>query len=152
MRLSYSKVKRWQARIASGDETGKGEERSTPQVSWCGRSVHDTYEPNVVALHNAHMFCCQLNDCWPVTSWALVDYFLRPKPVFFSVARELRPVTVGLARYEKKGPGNPRSAAVQSQFFVAAWATNATLEPVSVSTHDDDTSLENKIIESGSDR
>lgn len=59
----------------------------------------------------------QLNDCWPVTSWALADYFLRPKPAFFSVARELRPVTVGVARYEKKGQGNPKSAAIQSQFF-----------------------------------
>ncbi|GHJ85131.1 hypothetical protein NliqN6_1533 [Naganishia liquefaciens] len=40
----------------------------------------------------------QINDCWPTTSWAIVDYFLRPKPAFFAVARELAPFTVGMAR------------------------------------------------------
>ena len=76
----------------------------------------------------------QLNDCWPVTSWSLVDYFLRPKPVYFSVARELRPVTVGIARYERKGPPptNPKSATLRSEFSFAIWGTNATLEPISV--------------------
>lgn len=40
----------------------------------------------------------QINDCWPTTSWAIVDYFLRPKPAYFAVARELAPFTVGMAR------------------------------------------------------
>lgn len=35
-----------------------------------------------------------------MTSWAVVDYFLRPKPAFFSIKRELSPVTVGLKRRE----------------------------------------------------
>ncbi|KAF8320927.1 glycoside hydrolase [Clavulina sp. PMI_390] len=82
--------------------------------------------------YNAGVLVWQLNDCWPVTSWALVDYFLRPKPAFFTIARELRPLTVGIARYEKKGPV-PKSSAEASQFFVAVWATNATLEANTVS-------------------
>lgn len=40
----------------------------------------------------------QLNDCWPVTSWAIADYFLRPKPAYFTIARELAPYTVGMTR------------------------------------------------------
>ncbi|OOF90956.1 glycoside hydrolase family 2 protein [Aspergillus carbonarius ITEM 5010] len=40
----------------------------------------------------------QLNDCWPTISWAIVDYFLRPKPAFYAVARVLNPVAVGVRR------------------------------------------------------
>jgi len=58
----------------------------------------------------------QLNDCWPVTSWATVDYRLRPKPAFYTVKRELAPLAVALAR-----------AAGGTAF----WAINATGAPVS---------------------
>src|SRR5690606_32016636 len=57
----------------------------------------------------------QLNDCWPATSWAIVDYFLRPKATYYVVARELAPVVVGLARL---GGG------------AAVWAVNGTVHPV----------------------
>lgn len=40
----------------------------------------------------------QLDDCWPTISWAIVDYFLRPKPAFYAVARVLRPVAVAVRR------------------------------------------------------
>ncbi|KAI9376450.1 glycoside hydrolase superfamily [Aspergillus egyptiacus] len=40
----------------------------------------------------------QLNDCWPTISWAIVDYFLRPKPAFYAVARVLKPVAIGVRR------------------------------------------------------
>lgn len=40
----------------------------------------------------------QLNDVWPVTSWALVDYFLRPKPALYAIARALEEVAVGIER------------------------------------------------------
>ncbi|KAL4805315.1 glycoside hydrolase superfamily [Aspergillus unguis] len=40
----------------------------------------------------------QLNDCWPTTSWAIVDYFLRPKPAFYAVGRVLKPVAIGVRR------------------------------------------------------
>ncbi|KAJ9215889.1 CAZyme family GH2 [Paecilomyces variotii] len=40
----------------------------------------------------------QLNDCWPAISWAIVDYFLRPKPAYYAIARALSPVAVGVQR------------------------------------------------------
>ncbi len=40
----------------------------------------------------------QLNDCWPVTSWALVDYALRPKAAYYAVKRALAPLVVELAK------------------------------------------------------
>ncbi|HEU4324366.1 MAG TPA: glycoside hydrolase family 2 protein [Roseiflexaceae bacterium] len=57
----------------------------------------------------------QINDCWPVTSWAIVDYERRAKPAYYSIRRELAPLALGLAHAEG-------SAAV--------WAVNATPEPV----------------------
>jgi beta-mannosidase len=71
----------------------------------------------------------QLNDCWPVTSWAIVDYFLRPKPAYFAIARELQTYTVGMTRKTEKIFANPKTAA----FFVIdttleIWGTNKTLE------------------------
>lgn len=39
----------------------------------------------------------QLDDCWPVTSWAVVDYALRPKAATYVLRRELAPLAVGLA-------------------------------------------------------
>ncbi|KAF8492119.1 glycoside hydrolase [Gautieria morchelliformis] len=79
----------------------------------------------------------QLNDCWPVTSWAIVDYFLRPKPVYFTIAREMRRVTVGIARLVQQNRENDRPrqfyefGAFQSRSAtIDVWATNATLETV----------------------
>lgn len=40
----------------------------------------------------------QLNDCWPTISWAIVDYFLRPKPAYYAVKRVLNPIAVGVQR------------------------------------------------------
>ncbi|KAF8076338.1 glycoside hydrolase family 2 protein [Lyophyllum atratum] len=70
----------------------------------------------------------QINDCWPVTSWAIVDYFLRPKPAFFTVSRELRPFTVGMTRKEHKTFPDERSAAkftIETKLEI--WGTNSTL-------------------------
>jgi beta-mannosidase len=38
----------------------------------------------------------QLNDCWPVTSWAIVDSLGIPKPAYYTIKRELEPTTLGL--------------------------------------------------------
>ncbi len=40
----------------------------------------------------------QLNDCWPVTSWAIVDSFGIEKPAYYAIKRELEPITLGLWR------------------------------------------------------
>lgn len=39
----------------------------------------------------------QLEDCWPVSSWAIVDSALRHKPAYYVARRELAPLTLGLA-------------------------------------------------------
>ncbi|PCH40558.1 glycoside hydrolase family 2 protein [Wolfiporia cocos MD-104 SS10] len=81
----------------------------------------------------------QLNDCWPVTSWAIADYFLRPKPAYYSIARELAPIAVSIFRTVIKNRDNDRP----KQFYefgafqsvaanIEVWATNSTLEPHSV--------------------
>ncbi|KAE9410164.1 glycoside hydrolase [Gymnopus androsaceus JB14] len=50
----------------------------------------------------------QSNDCWPVTSWAIADYFLRPKPVYFIIARHLATFAVGITRTVIKNKPNDR--------------------------------------------
>lgn len=40
----------------------------------------------------------QLNDCWPVTSWSIVDYFQRKKPAYYAMRRVLAPVAVAVKR------------------------------------------------------
>jgi beta-mannosidase len=42
----------------------------------------------------------QLNDCWPVTSWAIIDSLGIPKPAYYTIKRELEPVTLGLANHK----------------------------------------------------
>ena len=39
----------------------------------------------------------QLNDCWPVTSWAIIDSSGQPKPAYYAIKRALRPVSVGIS-------------------------------------------------------
>jgi beta-mannosidase len=39
-----------------------------------------------------------MNDCWPCTSWSIVDFFLRPKLAWYAISRELRPITFGISR------------------------------------------------------
>jgi beta-mannosidase len=43
----------------------------------------------------------QLNDCWPVTSWSIADYQLRPKMAFWAIKRESQLITTGLKRTTK---------------------------------------------------
>jgi beta-mannosidase len=64
---------------------------------------------------NAGALVWQINDCWPVTSWAFIDYALRPKPAYYALRRELAQLAVGLAR-----------AAGGAE----VWALNGTLAPV----------------------
>lgn len=40
----------------------------------------------------------QLNDCWPVTSWSIVDYFQRKKPAYYAMRRVLSPVAIAVKR------------------------------------------------------
>jgi len=74
-----------------------------------------------------------MNDCWPCTSWAIVDYFLRPKPAYFAISRELCPFTVGIVRKEKKTFANDRTAAYFTiDTEIEIWGSNSTLSDKSV--------------------
>ncbi|RDB15256.1 Beta-mannosidase B [Hypsizygus marmoreus] len=79
----------------------------------------------------------QLNDCWPVTSWAIIDYFMRPKPAYYTIKRELAPFSIGISRTVIKDRENDRPrqyyefGATQSLgATLAIWATNSTLAPL----------------------
>ncbi|EEB93074.1 hypothetical protein MPER_08320 [Moniliophthora perniciosa FA553] len=50
----------------------------------------------------------QSNDCWPVTSWAIIDYYLRPKPVYYAIKRALAPIALGMLRTVHKNRPNDR--------------------------------------------
>ena len=39
----------------------------------------------------------QLNDCWPVTSWAAIDFEERPKPLWYALRRAFAPRNVVFA-------------------------------------------------------
>lgn len=58
----------------------------------------------------------QLEDCWPGVSWAIIDYFERPKPSFYAVRRALARVALGVA--------------LTADSSIAVWAVNGTLEIV----------------------
>jgi beta-mannosidase len=57
----------------------------------------------------------QLNDCWPVTSWSVIDGDLRPKAAYFYAKRFFAPVLVSVA---KRGD------------VLEVWGTNDTLSEV----------------------
>lgn len=40
----------------------------------------------------------QLNDCWPVSSWAIIDSQGIAKPALYTIKREIAPLVVGLRR------------------------------------------------------
>jgi len=44
----------------------------------------------------------QLNDCWPVSSWSLIDYTLRPKASFYHVKRAFQPKLLTLIKNADK--------------------------------------------------
>ncbi|KAF8651012.1 hypothetical protein AX16_004970 [Volvariella volvacea WC 439] len=76
----------------------------------------------------------QVNDCWPVTSWAIVDYFLRAKPSYYTIARQLAPLSVGIFRTVHKNRPNDRpiqyyefGATQSKEATIDIWAANNTL-------------------------
>ncbi|EJF55724.1 glycoside hydrolase [Dichomitus squalens LYAD-421 SS1] len=84
--------------------------------------------------YTAGVLVWQMNDCWPVISWAIADFFLRAKPAYYTIARELRPISVGLFRTVTQNRENDRPR----QFYefgafrsvsanIEVWGVNATL-------------------------
>lgn len=44
----------------------------------------------------------QINDCYPVNSWSIVDFAKRPKLAYYSIKRECQPIIGGLKRDSSK--------------------------------------------------
>lgn len=43
-------------------------------------------------FHCAGSLFWQFEDCWPVTSWSILDYYRRPKPAFYAARRAYAPL------------------------------------------------------------
>ncbi|KAL0960497.1 hypothetical protein HGRIS_005535 [Hohenbuehelia grisea] len=89
--------------------------------------------------YNAGVLIWQMNDCWPVTSWAIIDYFMRPKLAYFTISRELAAVSVGISRtvIQNRDNDRPRQfyefGAIQSHGAIFdVWGTNRTLAPITI--------------------
>lgn len=75
----------------------------------------------------------QLNDCWPVTSWSIVDCYLRPKHAYYTVKRELAPLTIGLKRTVHTTPADKYTRVyIKTVHKIEMWASNLSLEPRTV--------------------
>ena len=78
----------------------------------------------------------QLNDCWPVTSWAIADYYLRPKHAYYTVKRELAPITIGLKRTVHTTPADKYTRAyIKTEHKIEMWASNLSLEKRIMDVH-----------------
>lgn len=60
----------------------------------------------------------QMNDCWPVASWSIVDFYQRPKLAYYAVKRESAPMGVGIFR--------------NGDSLVDIWGVNSTTGPKNV--------------------
>ena len=67
-------------------------------------------------FHTAGVLFWQLNDCWPVSSWAVIDSRLRPKAAYFYAKRFFAPVLVS---FRRRSPG------------IEVWGTNDLFQPIS---------------------
>ncbi|EHA54255.1 beta-mannosidase [Pyricularia oryzae 70-15] len=75
----------------------------------------------------------QINDCWPVTSWSIVDFYLRPKHAYYTVKREMAPLSVGMTRTEhKKAADKYTRVNVKTKVLIEAWGSNLRLDDLTV--------------------
>ncbi|KAK1726478.1 family 2 glycosyl hydrolase [Colletotrichum acutatum] len=75
----------------------------------------------------------QINDCWPVTSWAICDYYLRPKHAYFTVKREMAPISIGITRTEHKHPKDKYTRVdIETKTQIEIWGSNLQLEDLTV--------------------
>lgn len=73
----------------------------------------------------------QINDCWPVTSWAICDYYLRPKHAYFTVKREMAPVSIGITRREHKHPKDKYTRVhIDTKTEIEIWGSNLRLDDI----------------------
>jgi beta-mannosidase len=80
----------------------------------------------------------QLNDCWPVISWATCDFYLNRKLAWYAIKRESAPIGVGIYRstpqdkakktLDPEVPGPPPDL-VDKTYTFDVWGSNLSLEP-----------------------
>jgi beta-mannosidase len=76
----------------------------------------------------------QLNDCWPCTSWAVVDYFIRKKPAYYEIARALKTVTVNVRRAHREWSdisSTMRQAVAQPNVPFEVWICSSQVQEAS---------------------
>ncbi|KAG6012103.1 Beta-mannosidase B [Claviceps lovelessii] len=67
----------------------------------------------------------QINDCWPVTSWAVCDYYLRPKLAYYTVKREMSPMSIGMTRREYTHAKDKYTRVrVETELRIEIWGSN----------------------------
>ncbi|KAK5992572.1 Beta-mannosidase B [Cladobotryum mycophilum] len=74
----------------------------------------------------------QLNDCWPVTSWSIFDYYLRPKAAYYTIKREMAPLSIGVKRNEYQTPRGKHSHVYDTKSVLEIWASNLSLDDMTV--------------------
>lgn len=75
----------------------------------------------------------QINDCWPVTSWAICDYYLRPKHAYYTVKREMAPISIGMTRREHTHAKDKYTRVhVETEVKIEIWGSNLGLEDLTV--------------------
>lgn len=70
----------------------------------------------------------QLNDCWPGTSWAIIDHLLVKKPAFYTIKQTLGSIAVGVQRTLEdwtKGHTIPPKKSKYDLWVVSSKAVNA---------------------------
>lgn len=73
----------------------------------------------------------QLNDCWPVTSWSIADFYQRPKHAYHAVKREMAPLTLGLTRKTHAVPRDKYTRAyIDTRTELEIWGSNLALQDV----------------------
>ncbi|CAN6672643.1 hypothetical protein TRVA0_046S01090 [Trichomonascus vanleenenianus] len=82
----------------------------------------------------------QINDCWPVTSWAICDFYGNAKLAYYAVKRESAPINVGVYRTTPEdkntklsGPAlGPPHDLVEKKYIFDVWGASNLLEPKEV--------------------
>lgn len=67
----------------------------------------------------------QLNDCWPVISWSIIDYFHRKKPAYYAMRRALAPAAVAVRRsyYDWSAGDNMPTSTSEYECWVVSSST-----------------------------
>ncbi len=90
---------------------------------WRGQGYQERYTAGALVW--------QLNDCWPVTSWAIVDSLLRPKPAYYVVRRELAPFAAGIARVSDERVAiwgaNSLGSTLEAELEINTWSLTGEL-------------------------